>query len=133
VSVSSPRPEQSRLNLEPPEDAACVPGEAVAVSSEPNLHPAAPPDEPAASPAPRPRPRRIAWLVVFVIFCLELGFLLIILPWTQFWTSNSLVAGVQWLRPLLENNFVRGAVSGLGVLDLWIGIAALVSYREPRP
>ena len=30
------------------------------------------------------------WLVVFVLFCLEIGILLTVLPWTSLWTSNSL-------------------------------------------
>lgn len=135
MSVRSPRPEQTRLNLEPPEGGACPPGEAVALSSNPKPPPAIPPDETPVPLASR-RPRRwahLAWLVVFVVFCLELGFLLILLPWTQFWTSNSLVAGLPWLRPAMENNFVRGAVTGLGVLDLWIGISEAVSYHGPKP
>jgi hypothetical protein len=28
------------------------------------------------------------------------------------------------------NGFVRGAISGLGVVDFWIGIARAVTYRE---
>jgi hypothetical protein len=71
--------------------------------------------------------------VVYVIFCLELGFLLILLPWTQYWTSNTLLASLPWLRPILGHNFVRGVVSGLGLLDLWIGISGAVSYRDPAP
>ena len=31
------------------------------------------------------------WLVVFVLFCLEVGIILTVLPWTQLWTDNSLL------------------------------------------
>ena len=40
------------------------------------------------------------------------------------------------LRPFLENNFVRGAVSGLGVVNLFAGfadLAYLFGVRAPRP
>lgn len=136
MSVRSPHPEQPRLNLEPPETGACPPGEAAEVVPHPASRPSAPPDEPAPAPPARSRSRRWvhrAWLVVYVIFCLELGFLLILLPWTQYWTSNTLLASLPWLRPILGHNFVRGVVSGLGLLDLWIGISGAVSYRDPAP
>ncbi len=29
------------------------------------------------------------WLVVFVLFCLEVGIILTVLPWTRLWTDNS--------------------------------------------
>jgi len=71
-----------------------------------------------------------AWLVVFVLFCLEIGILLMVLPWTKVWTDNSLLAGFPQVRHFLMQNFVRGLVSGLGVVDIWMGIAEAVRYRE---
>jgi hypothetical protein len=32
---------------------------------------------------------------------------------------------------LIGNNFVRGAISGIGIIDLWIGIWEAVHYRDP--
>ena len=73
--------------------------------------------------------RRI-WLVVFVLFCLEVGIILIVGPWTRAWTENSLSISYPALHEFLMNGFVRGAVSGLGLVDFWIGIARAVRYRE---
>jgi hypothetical protein len=73
------------------------------------------------------------WLVVFVLFCLEVGVVLIVGPWTRAWTDNSLVADFPVVREFLMNSFVRGIVSGLGVVDLWIGISRVASYRESAP
>ncbi len=70
-------------------------------------------------------------LVIFVIFCIELGMLLSVLPWTRVWTDNSLLAAHPGWREMLQNNFVRGVVTGLGLIDVWIGIWEAVHYRDP--
>jgi hypothetical protein len=73
------------------------------------------------------------WLVVFVLFCLEVGIILTVLPWTKLWTDNNLLASYPALRDFLMFGFVRGVVSGLGLIDIWMGVAEAVTYREtPR-
>ena len=72
------------------------------------------------------------WLVVFVLFCLEVGIILTVLPWTRLWTDNSLLLGFPALKEFLSYNFVRGLVSGLGLVDIWMGVVEAVTYRE-RP
>jgi hypothetical protein len=73
--------------------------------------------------------RRIS-VVVLVLFCLELGLVLLVLPWTRLWVDNNLLLNHPALRNLAGNAFVRGAFSGLGLLDLWIGIWEAFRYRE---
>jgi len=70
-------------------------------------------------------------LVIFVIFCIELGMLLAVLPWIPLWVNNGLVAAHPLLRSILEENFVRGGVTGFGLIDIWIGIWEAVHYRDP--
>ncbi len=109
------------------------------VSPEPNV-PAEPVSDYAttavpAQPAPASPPHlwlQRVWLVIYVVFCIELGIVMAALPWTQFWNSNSLLASLPTLRQVLHNNFVRGAISGLGVIDIWLGIWEAVHYRERR-
>lgn len=73
------------------------------------------------------------WLVVFVLFCLEVGIILTVLPWTKLWTENSLLLSFPAAKEFLNYNFVRGLVSGLGLVDIWMGVAEAVTYREtPR-
>ena len=73
------------------------------------------------------------WLVVFVLFCLEVGIVLTVLPWTRLWTDNSLLLGFPALKVFLGLGFVRGLVSGLGLVDIWMGVVEAVTYREtPR-
>jgi hypothetical protein len=70
-------------------------------------------------------------MVILVVFCIELGMLLTVLPWTRVWTENSLLTSYPPLSAALRNLFVRGAITGLGLLDIWIGIGDAVRYTDP--
>jgi hypothetical protein len=65
--------------------------------------------------------------VLFIVFCFELGLFLLIYPWTEGWSDNYFA----WVAPgtvqtgwheFWNNSYVRGGVSGLGVVNLWIAI-----------
>lgn len=71
-------------------------------------------------------------LLVFVLICLELGIALIVLPWTRVWTDNNLLLNYPSLRFWAANTFVRGAFSGLGLVDIWLGVWEVVCYRETK-
>jgi len=62
--------------------------------------------------------------------CVLIGFMLIILPWTKYWTENTILLHNVSLREFAVNDFVRGAVSGLGLVDVWMGIREGAGYRE---
>ena len=71
--------------------------------------------------------------LVYIAFFLEVGLLLIVVPWSAFWDRNYFAETWPGLRPFLTNNFVRGAVTGLGVVNLVAGFADLAlvfSLRE---
>jgi hypothetical protein len=70
------------------------------------------------------------FLVSTVVFCLWVGLVLCVLPWLPAWTENGLVNDFPSLRWFLGTGFVRGLASGLGLLDLWIGISEAVHYRD---
>lgn len=71
-------------------------------------------------------------LLVFVLICLELGIALVVLPWTHIWTDNNLLLDYPTVRFWAANTFVRGAFSGLGLVDIWLGVWEVVRYRETR-
>jgi hypothetical protein len=75
--------------------------------------------------------RRIS-LVLFVVVCVWVGLILVVLPWTHAWTDNGLLLRNLSLRSLASLNFVRGVVSGLGFINVWMGVSEAVHYREPR-
>jgi hypothetical protein len=72
--------------------------------------------------------RRLA----FVAFFFEVGFLLVILPWSEFWEHNYFAASWPLVHSIVTNNFVRGGVSGLGVVNLVAGFADLVVALATR-
>ena len=111
---------------------------------EPQLFPEPVPDqEHTVLPSPRgdaAHTRRAApvWLqrlslFVLVLFCVYLGVLVMILPWwTRIWDQNLFILSHPTLASVLHNGAVRGIISGLGLLDIWIGISEAVHYRDYR-
>jgi len=69
-------------------------------------------------------------VLFFVFFCAILGVVLIIFPWRDEWTTNSLLIGHPGLQDLLASGFVRGLISGLGLLEIWIGFWEAIHYHE---
>jgi hypothetical protein len=69
---------------------------------------------------------------VYAAFFLEVGLLLIVLPWSGFWDGNYFGAAWPRLRAIMTNNFVRGAVTGLGVVNLSAGLVDLVRLFSMR-
>ena len=68
-------------------------------------------------------------------FFLEVGLLLVVLPWSVFWDRNYFATAWPALRPLLTSNFIRGAVTGLGFVNLYAGfadLAVIFAARERR-
>jgi hypothetical protein len=72
--------------------------------------------------------RRLSW----VAFFLEVGLLLVILPWSEFWDHNYFAVTLPPVRSVVTNNFVRGGVTGLGVVNLVIGLAELALVITTR-
>ncbi len=65
--------------------------------------------------------------VAFILFCFEIGLFLVFVPWSNLWEHNALLLYLP-LRALLMNNFFRGAVSGLGVIDVFMGLGELSRF-----
>jgi hypothetical protein len=83
-------------------------------------------------PAPRPPMR---WYhkvsaVLFITFCLEIGIFLLIFPWTDYWDGNYFSGLFPALQPYWENAFLRGAISGLGVVNLYISFIEIFRLRR---
>lgn len=77
----------------------------------------------------------LALRILWTLICFELGILLILVPWSGFWERNVFLERYPDLVPLLLSPFARGAVSGLGLLDVFLAISFLVPKKkksEPR-
>jgi ABC-type transport system involved in cytochrome c biogenesis permease subunit len=62
-----------------------------------------------------------------VALLLETGLLLVLIPWSNFWERNYFVEWSPAIEGLLTSNYVRGAISGLGLVNL---AAALVELAD---
>lgn len=71
--------------------------------------------------------------LLFVAFFIEVGLLLIVLPWSTFWETNYFASLYPNLLPLMTNDFVRGGVSGVGLINLCAGVAELAGVFVLRP
>lgn len=68
----------------------------------------------------------------YAIYCLEAGLFFTIVPWTRIWTLNSFLHATPTLAILADNPFLRGFVSGLGVVHLLLGIRELREMNRAR-
>lgn len=69
-------------------------------------------------------------LFLRVIVRLYLGLILFFLPWTRLWEFNRFFLYYGPVAHLTESGAVRGIISGLGLLNLWIALAEAIHYRE---
>ena len=70
-------------------------------------------------------------LLILVLFCIYLGAIVAIVPWwAPAWDHNGMLLGYPRLMAVLRLGFVRGLISGIGLLDIWIGISEAIHYRE---
>jgi hypothetical protein len=62
-----------------------------------------------------------------------LGLWLVVLPWTNNWFPAGVVSRWPALHEVLRSGFVRGAVSGLGLVDIWVGVLEVIHYHDRPP
>ena len=60
--------------------------------------------------------------IIYIVFCSELGIFLFILPWAPVWGKNYFIDHYPLISYLARNYFFRGAVSGLGLADIWLAV-----------
>lgn len=70
--------------------------------------------------------------LILVALFLEVGLLLVVIPWSSFWDRNYFAQAMPSVHAFITNNYVRGAISGLGVVNVYLGLAELVSTLAAR-
>jgi hypothetical protein len=60
-----------------------------------------------------------------VALLLEIGLLLVLIPWSRFWERNYFADVMPVVHFVITNNYVRGAVSGLGLINIWLALLEL--------
>jgi len=77
-------------------------------------------------------------IIFFILICFEIGILLVILPWvpSPSWNENYLLVLAAdkmhwpWLALAMKSGYARGAVSGLGVLNIMLGVWEIVNFKR---
>ena len=70
--------------------------------------------------------------IVFIVYCFEVGVFLVILPWFSIWENNVLVQRYSLIRSIALNGYTRGAVTGLGLSNLVLGVLEIIQFRKSR-
>ena len=70
--------------------------------------------------------------LLLIVFFLEVGLVLAVAPWSVFWDRNYFVALLPMLHGVITSPYVRGAISGLGLVNLLAAVAELRSLLAAR-
>ena len=70
--------------------------------------------------------------VIYLLFCLEVGLVLLLLPWTLLWDNNYFFSLQPQHSQFWLSNHLRGAVSGVGLVNLWMGLSELLRVIRRR-
>ena len=68
----------------------------------------------------------------FAIYCLEAGVFFTVIPWTKSWAMNPLLHATPALTAMADNPFMRGMVSGFGLMHLIIGLHDIAQLLRER-
>jgi hypothetical protein len=69
--------------------------------------------------------------VVLLLIWLELGLMLILVPWSEIWDVNFFVYQYPALGFIVKNYYLRGAVSGLGLMNVFLALEAFRRRTAP--
>lgn len=79
-------------------------------------------------------------VIFFILLSLMVGALLVLFPWADFrnlsWSDNYFLVyaarefGLTFLQPLAASGWFRGAISGLGVLNLFSAFWEMAHFNE---
>ena len=89
--------------------------------------------EPAPEQADQPRKH---WLLLlcFALFSFEIGIFLVVFPWMDNWSLNYFPGAFPRIEDLWEEPALKGALSGLGVVNIYVAILQLLRlFRRSNP
>jgi hypothetical protein len=104
-----------------------------------NLFPSNPPSGSTVQdeqPAPQRHSRLPLWLrrvelYLYVIIRIYIGIIVLVIPWyAPLWADNQLLNHFPHVANFLMYGAVRGMVSGLGLLNLWIAVVEAVQFHS---
>jgi hypothetical protein len=71
-----------------------------------------------------------AGAVLFLVYVLEAGAFLLMSPWSRFWDRRVASRSPVALQPFLYSPFLRGFISGVGLLHLFAAVRQVEAWRR---
>jgi hypothetical protein len=68
--------------------------------------------------------------ILYIVICFEMGVFLFVFPWVSLWSKNFFVDHYPLVASIARNYFIRGAVSGIGLADIWLAVYELWRFRR---
>ncbi|HUP44766.1 MAG TPA: hypothetical protein VM779_04550 [Thermoanaerobaculia bacterium] len=68
----------------------------------------------------------------FALYCIEAGLFFTVVPWTRLWTMNPWLHQSLTIGLWVDNPFVRGFVSGFGIVHILVGVKDLLRLARAR-
>ena len=70
----------------------------------------------------------------YVFYCFEIGIFLLVVPWwlPQVWDQNYFYYMFPALKRVVASGYFRGAVSGLGILNICLGVMELFHHERAK-
>lgn len=65
-------------------------------------------------------------------YFLEAGLLLAVVPWSSFWEHNYFALSLPVVGEMVRNSYVRGAVTGIGIVSVLAGAFELFEFLSER-
>lgn len=56
-----------------------------------------------------------------------------LIPWSAFWDRNIFLEWSSTLSAVMTNNYVRGAITGLGLINVWAALGELGDLFGSKP
>ena len=72
----------------------------------------------------------LIWRILYILFCLEVGTFLLFLPWLGLWENNYFLFRYPEFRSMAANPYLKGAILGLGIVNLLIGLQEIGRFRR---
>jgi hypothetical protein len=68
--------------------------------------------------------------ILFIIYSLEVGTVLLWLPWKGIWENNLILYLFPQIAPVVTSPFFKGAILGLGIDNILIGIYETIRLKS---
>jgi len=97
----------------------------MSLTPEPAPTPASTPASPTETRRSASRTPRLLRLC-FAIFTFEIGLFLTVFPWVEIWSTNYFSGWLPALEHIWEDPYFRGAITGLGLVNIYVACAEVL-------